>query len=157
MLNPPPFLRDFSVKAAMLGFEFSGYTGTNHPKYHNSDIDATVVTSLTPSDHRSMTNSLAKMERLSGRKLPRGKSGHHSFKPVKKALDTRLSGVEEKSLNRISELLAAADLLRVRWDQLISGPGDRAAALEAREVLNSHERVRRELSRLHRMIPPLAA
>lgn len=157
MINPPTFLRDFAEKAAMLGFEFVGYARTGHPRFHNADVGATITTASTPSDWRSMTNSLVKMERISGRKLPRDKSGHHSFKPVRRALDTRLSDAEEKSLERITELLGEAELLKSRWDQLISGRADRTAALEARKILDSYEKVRRELSSLHRLIPPLAA
>lgn len=155
-MNVPPFLRDLNAKAEMLGFKFLGYGGNSHPRFYNADRDVVVVAPLTPSDHRSITNCLSTMERLSGRKLPRSNSGHHRFKPVRKALDTRLSRKEQESLGRVNELLAAADGLATKWLELISGSGDRACAAEARSVLSDYEQVRRELARFHRLIPPLA-
>lgn len=154
-MNPPPFLRDFSRKAAQLGFIFCGYTGTNHPKYYNSDADATVTTALTPSDYRGQKNALSDMERLSGRKLPRDKAGHHRWVKVE-SLNTSLSPTERQCLQRVDELLDESEFLQDQWHILIAGPASRTAAAEARDVMERYEQVRRELESLHRIIPPLA-
>lgn len=152
---PPPFLRDFSRKAAQLGFIFSGYTGTNHPKYYNAAVDATVTTALTPSDYRGQRNAISDMERLSGRKLPRDNSGHHRWVKVK-SLNTQLSEVERQTLERVNELLDEAEYLQDQWHVLVAGPANRTAVAEAREVMERYEQVRHQLESLHRVIPPLA-
>lgn len=140
----------------MLGFEFIGYAGNGHPKYHNSDVGVTMQAALTPSDWRSQNNTLARMERYSGRKLPRGNSGRHTHKPVRAALDTRLTDVEQKSLDRIEVLLQLADQIRDAWEKLVVGPANRTTAADARDILYSYEQVRSELEKLHRIIPPLS-
>ena len=153
--TPPSFLRDFNRKAEMLGFKYVGLTGTSHPRYHNADVDAWVVAALTPSDWRSQKNTLSQMERLSGRKLPRSNSGH--FRNVRvKQLDTTLSAVEAHSVDRIDTLLGQAEQLQQAWTELIAGPANRTAAADARDILENYENVRRELAKLHRIIPPLA-
>lgn len=155
-MTPPSFLRDFNSKAELLGFTFVGFTGSGHVKYYNADVDKTVIGALTPSDWRGQQNSLMLMKRLSGRKLPRDNSGRHRFRPVKKALDTRLSDTERQCIERADELLSLAADIKDRWDGLISGPANRTAASEARELLESYEKIRGELEGLHRIIPPLA-
>lgn len=155
-MNPPLYLRDFSRKAEMLGFVFVGMNGNGHPKFYNADVDELVTTSSTPSDWRSHKNCLARMERLSGRKLPRENAGHHRHMRVA-AMDTRLTATERESLERIDVLLRQAGEIEQQWLTLIAGPANRTAAGEARELLDGHERIRRELAKLHRIIPPLAA
>lgn len=155
-MKVPSFLRDFDRKAEMLGFKFVGLTGNTHPRYHNADIDVTVTAPLTPSDWRSQANTLANMERLSGRKLPRGNSGHHSHKPVRTVLNTNLSDTEAAAVERATALVSEADDLREKWYALLAGPTNRTTAGEARNILDSYERVRRKLETLHRIIPPLA-
>lgn len=156
-MKAPTFLKEFDAKAEMLGFKFSGFSGKNHPIYYNADVDVTVIAPLTPSDYRSQANSLANMERLSGRKLPRGHSGRHSFKPVRQKLETRLSDTEKSALERVNKLIAEAELLRSQWSDLINGAVDRSAAAQARDLLASYEEIRSELAAFHRTIPPLSA
>lgn len=155
-MNPPAFLRDFNTKAEMLGFRFDGFTGSGHVKYYNADIEKFVIGAMTPSDWRGQSNCLLRMERFSGRKLPRANAGHHRFRPVRNILDTRLSRVEQQSIDRANDLLAQADEIHGRWIALVSGPNNRTAAAEARELLDTYERIRGELKGLHRIIPPLA-
>lgn len=140
----------------MLGFKYMGLTGTTHPRYYNADVDVWVTAPLTPSDWRSQQNTLSNMERLSGRKLPRSNAGHFRNVRVSNPLDTRLSKVESESLERIGVLLESADELQRSWSELIAGPQSRTAAADARDILESYEKVRQELAKLHRIIPPLA-
>lgn len=64
--------REIVDLAHALGFTFEGYDGSGHVVLSLSDGTRTSIPA-TPSEYRGRKNSIAALERLSGRKLPRAK------------------------------------------------------------------------------------
>lgn len=154
-MNPPTFLREFTHKAELLGFTFDGLTGGSHPRYRHAESGRVVVAAFTPSDWRSERNSLADMERVSGRKLPRPNAAKYRHRRTSRT-DLTLSGTERAAVEETDRLLAQADLLRAEWDRQVANQ-DRTTAAAARQTLTDFEEVRRKLAALHRIIPPITA
>lgn len=66
-----------------------------------------VFTSSTPSDRRALLNARAEMERASGKKAKRGKSGSYKFRKAtsfRKTAPSKISPGTEKGLERLEEL-----------------------------------------------------
>jgi len=147
------YLPEFLAQAARLGFTFDGLTGSGHPRLRNAVGDSIVIPS-TPSDWRSRLNSLAQLERFSGRRLPRANAGKYRYRRQPR-LSTELSAAEVVKSHQVDALVAEADALRQRFTELVATPS-RAAAAEARSVLARHEHTRRLLAQCHRIIDPIA-
>ena len=133
--------RAFLKAAGQLGFTPIGRDGSGHIRLENETGQRYSAVS-TPSDHRSRRNDLADLERLSGRRLPRQKSGEfrHHRQPVssfEKSPTELLAGAE------INELLAEAEELRIRFHQL---PHTRGAVTEARGLVERYEAIRDQLA-----------
>jgi hypothetical protein len=147
-------LRQFLRDAEQLGFAFAGYTGSNHLRLYSADTGHRYVAAFTPSDWRSNRNAIAAMERLSGRKLPRQRSGkprHHK----QTQLNTALSQAEQRTSAQVAALVEEAGALRRQIDHLMAARPTRAAATEARQALTKYENLRSRLGRLHHVIPPI--
>lgn len=63
--------------AKKLGYEPDGQTGSGHLILHNPQTGHRYYAPHTPSDRRSWKNVLSDLQRHSGRKLPRQKSGKY--------------------------------------------------------------------------------
>jgi hypothetical protein len=140
------------TQAGQLGFQLDGRTRNGHPRLRNG-AGAVVVLSGTSSDWRASRNSLARMERIAGQKLPRDNSGkrRHRRQPQ---LQLEQSPAEVERSREVDALIAEADVLRRRFAELSTTSSSRAAA-EAREVLADFERIRRQLAKSHRIIDPI--
>jgi hypothetical protein len=146
------YLPEFLTQAKRLGFTLDGHTGSGHHRLQNAD-GAVVVIPSTPSDWRSCRNSLAQLERLAGERLPRANAGkyrHHR----QSQLDVHRSPTEIEKSGEVDDLVAEADALQQRFAELVATPS-RAAAAEARSVLERHEHIRRLLAQNHRIIDPI--
>lgn len=152
MTQMPTWLRRFAeTKARPLGFEFVGYQGNGHPRFYNADKGVYFTTALTPSDWRGEKNSVADMERLSGRKLPRQKAGRARHVKVPQAR-FRLSDSEKSAQSHIDQLLTRAERLAERWDKV---KDDLRFNEEAHAILLDFEEIEAKLRDFRRVIPPL--
>jgi hypothetical protein len=71
------YLQDLLDQAGKLGFILVGRTGSGHVRLRNTATGAQYWAAFSPSDRRSLRNTISHLERLSGRKLPRGNSRKH--------------------------------------------------------------------------------
>ena len=147
-------LRDFLKDAEQLGFEFDGYNGGGHVRLRNPDTGHTYAAAFTPSDHRSRRNSIAGLQRLSGQRLPRQKTGKHRHRRQVR-LDTTLSVAEKQASNQVAALVEEAGWIRRRIDHLTAEPTTRNAAAEVRRHLTRYRHLRSHLRRLHHNIPAI--
>jgi hypothetical protein len=67
---PSKEARELILIAKELGWHPAGYSGTGHPRLIHEN-GAKITIAATPGDRRNRANSLAMLERLSGRKLDR--------------------------------------------------------------------------------------
>src|SRR5437588_800 len=81
---------------------------------------------LTPSDWRSRRNTIADLQRIAGRKLPRQNAGKHRHRRQAQ-LSTSLSPAERRASDLVAELVDEAGALRRRIGELIAEPASRAA------------------------------
>jgi hypothetical protein len=146
-------LRALLKDAQLLGFTFDGWDGSGHIRLRSEQADVRYSVPATPSDRRGYRNSVAGLERLSGRKLPRPNSGKHRHRRQPR-LDTTLSPTETEKSSEVDALVAEADSLRQRFAELAVTP-TRDAAIEARRVLSRYEHLRRLLAQRHHIINPL--
>lgn len=153
MLKPWGWLRRFCTKAQQLGFEFQGYNGSGHPKFVHTASGTVLVTSLTPSDWRVERNTIADMERISGRKLPRDNAAHYSHKRVQRSNLCKTVN-EIRACDEIDRLVSETESMRQRL-QILTERNSRASAEEARRLVRKFEICRQELAHRHRHIDPL--
>lgn len=151
--KPWGWLRRFCAKAEQLGFKFQGYNGSGHPKFVHTATGTVLSTSLTPSDWRVERNTIAEMERISGRKLPRDNAAHYSYKRVQRS-DFRKTKGEAEAAAEIERLLAETDSMRNRF-RALTELNTRTSAEEARRLVTKFEFCREELAHRHRHIDPL--
>lgn len=150
----PGWLRQFCTKVATLGFTFDGYCGSGHPRFRHDDLDLVVTAPLTPSDWRSERNTLAYMERVTGRKLPRANAGHYRHQP-KRHLTLVRDDDDERFGDNVAELLELCHILRTEWERVIALAPSHATAATARKVIADYDEIRDRLAQLHQPIPPL--
>lgn len=148
------WLRDILKDAKKLGWTMVGYDGNGHPRLYNAEVNRYYSAPLTPSDWRARRNCLADLERLSGRKLPRAKSGKYHHHRVTQ-LVIEQSNAEMQTAAEVDVLVATADSLRRRFDELSSMPVSRDVATEARDVLDEYQCIRRRLAAGYRDIGPI--
>lgn len=68
---PSKEAREIIQLAKLIGWQFGGYTGGGHPiLVHENGARYTIA--ATPSSNRNRANSLAMLEKLSGRKIELG-------------------------------------------------------------------------------------
>lgn len=65
---PSKEAREIILLARLIGWEFVGYTGNNHPVLQHENGSRYTI-AATPSSHRNRANSLAMLEKLAGRKI----------------------------------------------------------------------------------------
>ena len=147
------YLRDFTAKVATIGWRFDGHDGRGHARYIHDELGIHTSAPSTPSDWRSERNTLARFERLAGRRVPRQKSGHHTH--VRAAVsDFRPSANERRCADLIDRALTEADLIRTRLADIAANPNPSQVA-EARTLIARHNELRNALALLHRHIDPL--
>ncbi len=149
------YLREFIEDAERLGFTFAGIDGNNHVRLRNEETGDVCPIARTPSDWRSGKNSIAALERLSGRKLPRQKTGKYRHRRQTQ-LVTVLSPAEQQTSDLVAALLEEADSVRSRIRELAAEPS-RGAAAQARRALTQYSQLRRQLEQLHHVLPPITA
>lgn len=150
----PGWLREFCKKVEPLGFTFDGYHGSGHPRFYCAEKDIHVTTALTPSDWRAERNSLAEMERISGRKIHRDNAGHYRHRRHAES-DFRTTGHEREVSRQCEELLAECDSMRNRF-ALLAAQNTRTAAEEAKRLVAKFNHHKERLAEMHRHIPPLS-
>lgn len=138
-------------EAKKIGFEYAGQDGRNHIVLVNGDLRYT--TSFTTSDWRAHQNALRDMERMSGRKLPRQKTGKYRFKPSTPS-SMRLSAEEIRDGAEVDNLLANAESMRQRFRELAKSANRREVQV-ARQLLEDFERVKEALADHHRVVDPI--
>lgn len=147
-------LREFLAAAAKIGFVLDGWDGKGHPRLRHTASGVTTSVARTPSDHRSRLNELARLERLSGRKLPRDNAAHYRHK--RHTISNYTQGDAERAASaRVTNLLGRAAALRRQWAALTTNTATRGDAAAARSVLDDFAAIRNELAELHRHIPPI--
>lgn len=149
-----PEIRALMRDAEQLGYEFSGYDGHGHPRVRHTVTGAGYSLPATPSDHRSLRNTRADLERLAGRKLPRQRSGRARGVRVTNPLRLQRTPAEQRTGAEIDNLMGRAEALRGQFDELV-GDGSRSAAAAARRILARYEEVRDRLIQLHHDIPQI--
>ena len=77
-------IREFLNTVGKIGWTMVGYDGNNHLRLHHVATGHFHSVAFTPSDYRSRRNSLAILERLAGRKIPRfvGLFNPHGWEPA---------------------------------------------------------------------------
>jgi hypothetical protein len=149
------YLHDLLDQAGKLGFAPVGRDGSGHVRLHNADTGDHYSAAFSPSDQRSLRNTLAHLERLSGRKLPRDNSGKHRHRRQSQ-LDTALSPAEQQASELVAALLEEAESVRGRIGQLAAHP-TRDAVAEMRRAIAKYTHLRRRLAQLHHLIDPIEA
>lgn len=142
--------------AEKLGFEFVEYTGSGHIKIRHSVTGEHAVIPSTPSSWRSHANTIAQLERLSGHRLPRQKSGSFRHRPSQPRLQLRQSTSERAASEQVQSLLDEAEQLRCEFTIITRQAPSRSVAEQARPVVVQFEKVRKRLADLHRIIDPLS-
>lgn len=156
----PGFVRELCDKAEQLGFKFTGYNGNNHPHFYNAAKNIHYTTSCTPSDWRVVRNSIAEMERLSGRKLPRPNAGKFRHVRVTQMV-TNQSDKEREVAGEVESLVAESQTLARRWDEIVNtathGRRDSIPLRrEAERIARKYGHIRTILaSDFYRVIPPI--
>jgi hypothetical protein len=146
-------LNDFLGQAERLGFIPISRDGNGHIRLENRAGQRYSAVS-TPSDHRSRRNDLSDLERLSGRRLPRQKSGKYRHRR-ERVTRFEKTPAELAAAVEVDELVTEAEGLRIRFSRL---PHTRGAIAEAREVIERFEAIRDQLAyRYYRVIPSLDA
>lgn len=146
--------RNLLKSAHQLGFDFLEFDGNGHPKLKHRDTGDTVTVAYTPSDWRSHKNSIALLERISGRKLPRPKAGHYRHTRVQ-SVKLKRTRAEAKAADTVDRLLTETQALQQQWDRLVTEPSTRENADEARGVLARYDHLRTILAGYHRILPPI--
>ena len=144
--------REFLDAAGKLGWSYAGIDGRGHIRLHHQASGQSYSASLTPSEYRSRRNTLADLERLSGRKLPRPNAAHHRHKrqPI---TAMRRSEEEERQLRIIDGLIREADEIRDTFTEA-SLAGEWSANLK--QLMVRHNVIRETLaSRYYRVIESL--
>ena len=147
-------VRELVDKAEMLGFKLDGVDGNGHYRLVCENGE-TVRIPCTPSEWPSAANSLAEMERKSGRKLPRQKSGNYRHRRVHEST-FELSETERMGIARRDRIAAEAEAIRAEIKQLSLGPANRATAAEARRLVQTFKRLRELLEQNAYVIPGLS-
>lgn len=148
-------LRQFLSRAKRLGFEWVGTDGQGHPRLHNAAIGVSYSVPGTPSDYRSLRNSLADLERLSGRKLPRANAAHYRGRRVA-PVDFTKSSFEVEQAEKVEALVAETDSLREQFHELAEAEvKDYYIVGQARGIMGRYDHLRRVLADLHHTIPPI--
>src|SRR6201999_1896089 len=112
--------RKFVTEAKKLGFTFQGQSNSSHLSFINAD-GIRYTSALTPSCPHAWKNALRDMEKISGRALPRQKSGKHRFKKAQH-LDLRRSPAEVHDSAIIDGLMARAESLRSEFKAIVANP-----------------------------------
>jgi hypothetical protein len=147
------YLRDLLDQAEKLGFTAVGRAGNGHVRLRNAATGDHYSAAFSPSDPRTLQNTLAQLERLSGRKLPRPNSGKHRYRRQSQ-LDITLSPGEQRASELVAELVAEAESVRARIGQLAAEP-TRDAVAEMRRAIAKFEHLRRRLRELHHPVDPI--
>jgi hypothetical protein len=149
------YLHDLLDQAGKLGFTPDGRDGNGHVRLRNTDTGDLYSAAFSPSDQRSLRNTIAHLERLSGRKLPRPNSGKHKYRRQSQ-LDTTLSPAEQQASELVAGLVDEVESVRARIGQLATEP-TRDAVAEMRRAIAKFEHLRRQLRRLHHHVDPIGA
>jgi hypothetical protein len=149
------YLHDLAEVAGQLGFTFVGRDGNGHIRLRHTATGELCSAPFTPSDRRGWANTIARLERLSGRKLPRQNNGKYRHRKQPR-LDTTLTFAEKRASRQVAALLAEAASVRRRIDYLAAKP-TRDAADETRRAITKYEHLRQRLEQLHRIIDPIEA
>lgn len=124
--------------SALLGFTFEGYDGSGHVVLSLPDGRRTSIPA-TPSEYRGRRNTIAALERMSGRKLPRA-----NHRRSRKSFAVKADPEVEASRRRHAETFAARAAER---DAARESEKRRQAAAEAEAAA---ERRRRDIESLMR-------
>lgn len=128
-------MRQFIASAALLDHTFDGYTGSGHMRFLHPTAGMYIASS-TPSDRNTIRKQLSDMERRSGKRLPRAKSGHFRRK------------VTDREAERLREQRAAQERREERRTPArVSGQRNRSAVAAAITAAEQH---RREIEALMR-------
>lgn len=141
-------------RAEEIGWRFTGKTsGGGHPILEHEETGQQYAMSSTPSDHRTVKNHLADLERLAGQKVARHGKRRKSHKAIRTTDFTIEKAIEEQAENhrKYTELGPVADIHRQRREaidelrKLAAAGGDHVN--DARALLWKIEGLERALSR----------
>jgi hypothetical protein len=149
------YLREMLDQAEKLGFTPVGRAGNGHVRLRNADTGDRYSAAFSPSDRRSLRNTIAQLERLSGRKLPRDNSGKHRHRRQPQ-LDVTLSPAEQRASELVAALVAEAESVRRRIGHLAAEP-TRDAVAEMRRAIAKFEHLRWRLAQRHHIVDPIGA
>jgi len=146
-------IREFLNTVGKIGWSMVGYDGNNHLRLHHVATNQYHSVAFTPSDYRSRRNSLAVLERLAGRKIPRPNAAHHRHH--KQPITAMQRSYEEQRRSvEVDDLVAEADELRQAWDALAHDPRPEDVP-EARRIIKRYEHIRAVLATRYRIIEGL--
>lgn len=109
-------VRDVVRLAEQLGFCFQGYSGTGHVQLAHAN--GTVTIPSTPSDHRWRANTLAHLEHVAGRKLPRVKHRKSHKAPQRSGFSLDRAVEEQRHWHDTTS--ATVEELHAQREQLIA-------------------------------------
>ena len=147
-------VREIIDKAELLGFRVDHIDGNNHYALVCDRTGEWVRVACTPSEYRATANVLADMERKSGRKLPRQRTGRASHKSMPRTVFVK-SSAERSISERMDRIEAQAEQLRVRFMECAAGDRSRCDAKRARKCLDEFTSLRRVLEKHGRRIEPI--
>lgn len=135
-----------------LGFELAGMTGTGHYRLVHPNGPMTIPCS--PSDGRWQQNSLRQAEQISGRKLPRKKSGRPSRGKSGSGYSVKRTAAEADASRRSDEYRIRIQQTDSRLRALYES-GRRVNPAEALALLDERNQIASNLAGLHQPVPKL--
>lgn len=145
--------REFLNVVGKIGWNMVGFDGNNHIRLYHVATGQYYSAAFTPSEYRSRRNSLADLERLAGRKLPRPNAGRHRHHRQSVTAMQR-SREEQRRIVEIDALVTEADELRQAWNE-IAGSARPEDIPEARRILKRYQHIRELLATRYRIIEEL--
>ena len=140
-------------QAQKLGFIYHGKTDGNHLLFLNHDGQR-VITSSTPSDWRSHKNALARMERMSGQKLDRAKTGKTIHKEHKsKFIDTVVPDSQLNAAERLNTILKEYKALELEFRIIAMADADHTDINRAFKIVRRMAALEEVLTTLRQPLP----
>lgn len=148
-------IRDLVGKAALIGWTDTGELDGrgHHVLRHESGREWSIP--ATPSDHRSFRNTLADLERIAGRKLPRVKRSGMARRERRQRDRERAAEAERAAREEYAGRVRAAEL-RTEADEIFAACEKAQAAVrenpENPGARRYYDKLRAQLADLHRQM-----
>lgn len=154
---------DVLKAARRLGYRKPELKPGGHYKVTHPKTGETVTFAATPSDHRAFENTIAQLQRSSGRKLhkPNGYSGGKTIKPKQSFLHQNRTIAENNAIARETHIKSKIYDIDKELEELVDSAKEidtsaaRQLKLRAKSLIDRRETYNATLQSLHRPTMPL--